>query len=64
MAAHVEGILKSTWIFGYIIFAYFMAICNIYVTLVGFFYALIFGDWLVKSDDAYTTCIDIIDNYY
>ena len=60
----VEGILSSTWIFGFAIYSYFMALCGIYVLLVGFFTSLFFGDWLSAYDTAYDSCYDFIDGYY
>ena len=60
----VEGPLKSLWIFGNIIFNYFMVICGVYVTLVGFLSALFFQDWIVRYDKAYTECYDYISAYY
>jgi hypothetical protein len=50
----VQGVIKSSWLIGYLVFFTWMAVCDIYVAIGSFVVSIFFGDWysfMISSDD-------------
>jgi len=60
----VQGLLGSTWIFGYAIFMWAFGLCSIITYLMTFFKALVLGDWAATYLEWTDTCWDMVYEYY
>ncbi len=60
----VEGILGNSWIIGWSLYVWLSGLLNYYVTIVSFFTALFFGDWMTAETDASAVVYDFLTPFY
>jgi len=60
----VEGLLGSTWIIGWYIWACVMSLGNYFIMILTFFSALFMQDWLSTYNSYYSQLYDALYEYY
>jgi hypothetical protein len=60
----VEGLLGSTWVIGWYIWAILWGWCTYYAYIMTFFSALFMGDWYTTYTSSMSQCYDWIMPYY
>ena len=60
----VEGLFGNSWIIGWALYVWISGLGSLYTTLVSFFTALFFGDWMTAEMDAQAVVYDALTPYY
>ena len=62
---NVQGLaLSNYWIIGWWFYNWGFGICNYYVTLLSFYMALFFQDWMLAETQATKMCYDFFTPFY